>query len=98
MTANRISTKLTKAQRVALRFAARACASPEFGRETDGVHPRRGQTQMFEKLRRMGLLADAGPGISEDNPEREVHLYVITGRGLAALIPRISAEHGDSAA
>lgn len=78
--------RLTEAQRHALRFVARVCASPEFGHEVDGVSPRRGQSQMFERLRLMGLLADAGAGVDSDNPEREVQLYVITDAGRAALV------------
>lgn len=81
-----MSTKLTEAQRVALRFIERVCDSPEFGNEVDGVHPRRGQSQMFERLRLMGLLADAGMGVCADDHERQVHLYAITAAGRAALV------------
>lgn len=77
--------KFTEAQRKALQFVARVCDSPEFGHEIDGVHPRRGQFQMFEKLRLMGLLADAGAGVSTADHEREVQLYVITAAGRTAL-------------
>lgn len=75
--------KLTEAQRQALYFAARVCDSPEFGHEVDGVSPRRGQSQMFQRLRRMGLLADAGVGF--DHRDREGPLYVITEAGRASL-------------
>lgn len=78
-------TRLTEAQRVALCFIARVCDSPKFGHEVDAVHPRRGQSQMFERLRLMGLLADAGVGVSTDNPERQIQLYTITAAGRAAL-------------
>lgn len=80
------ATRLTEAQRVALRFIARVCDSPEFGQEVDGVHPRRGQSQLFERLRLMGLIADAGAGVSTGH-DREVQLYVITDAGRAALHP-----------
>ncbi len=80
-----MSTRITEAQRVVLRFAERVCDSPEFGHETDGIHPRRGQSQMFERLRLMGLLADAGVGCDVDDHDREVHLYTITVAGRAAL-------------
>jgi len=76
---------LTEAQRIALRFAARVCADPLFGKEVHGVHPRRGQYQMFEHLRHLGLLADAGVGVDEEDHAREVQLYTITTAGLAAL-------------
>lgn len=72
--------KLTDAQRIALRFAARVNLA-----EVDGVHPRRGQSQMFERLRLMGMLTDAGAGVSDDNHEREVQLYQITDAGRAAI-------------
>lgn len=77
--------ELTEAQLVALRFVARICDSPEFGHEIDGVHPRRGQSQMFERLRLMGLLADGGVGVDAHNHGREVQFYVITAAGRAAL-------------
>ena len=79
-------SKLTEAQYVALQFVARICASPEFGHEVHGVHPRRGQSQMFERLRLMGLLADAGVGVDVDDHERESQLYTITDAGRAALV------------
>jgi hypothetical protein len=84
--------KLTEEQFIALRFAARTCDSAEFGHEIDGITPRRGQYQMFERLRLMGLLADAGVGVSESNHEREVQLYVITPSGRAAIDTALAGE------
>jgi hypothetical protein len=81
-------TTLTEAQYVALRFAKRVCDSPAFGHEVDGIHPRRGQSQMFERLRLIGLLADAGSGVSEDDHEKEVQLYAITDAGREAIVRR----------
>ena len=75
--------KLTEAQRAVLQFAKRVCDSPEFGQEVDGVCPRRGQSRMFEKLRSLGLLADAGIGV--DDRDRDVQLYAVTDAGRAAL-------------
>lgn len=76
-----VVTRLTEAQRAAL----------QFGHEIDGVHPRRGQSQMFERLRLMGLLADAGVGLSTDGHDRQVQLYAITTAGRTALV-RATAE------
>lgn len=77
--------KLTKHQYAALRFAERICDSQEFGHDVDGVHPRRGQSGMFERLRMLGLLSDAGVGVSEDDHGIEVRLYAITDAGREAL-------------
>lgn len=77
--------KLTKTQYGALRFADRVCSSPEFGHEVDGIHPRRSQSRMFERLRLLGMLSDAGVGVSDEDHGREVQLYAITDAGRAAI-------------
>jgi hypothetical protein len=69
----------------------RICESPAFGHEIDGISPRRGQYQMFERLRAMGLLADAGVGVAEDDQAREVQLYVITDAGRVAVSEVVGA-------
>ena len=66
--------KLTEAQRSALRFASDARSR---WYDDNGVHPRRGQHQMFEILRLRGLLKHVG--------ERQIHLYRITAAGVRAL-------------
>lgn len=80
-----MSIQLTVAQRIALQFVRRVCDSPAFGHEVDGACPRRGQVQMFERLRLLGLLADAGYGVDADDHDREVQLYAITDAGRAAI-------------
>jgi hypothetical protein len=71
------------------------CDSLDFGDEVHGVHPRRGQAQMFERLRLMGLLAEAGIGYSDSYArEVQVHLYEITEAGRAAAIHAARAGRG----
>lgn len=89
--------KLTENQIVALRFVARVCDSPEFGHEVDGVCPRRGQSQMFERLRLLGLLEDAGIGVHADSHDREVQLYTITEHGRRELQLRAAIERARKA-
>ncbi len=72
--------KLTEAQRNVLQYAASINVA-----QLDGVCPRRGQYQMYERLLLLGLLADAGRGVRYDDHNVEVDLYVITDAGRAAL-------------
>lgn len=74
---------LTEAQSLVLTHVARVCDSPEFGHEFDGVSPRRGQHQLFDRLALRGLLECCGPG--EDDHGRAVQIYVITKAGRKAL-------------
>ncbi len=73
--------KLTEAQRNVLQFASTIDPS-----RLDGVHPRRGQHQMYANLCLLGLMADAGRGVDEHDHMVEVDLYVITDAGRAALL------------
>jgi len=52
------------------------------------VMPRHGQHSMFRRLRKRGLLADAGRGVDRDDHLREVDLYAITDIGRRALAAR----------
>lgn len=73
--------KLTEAQVNALRSAARIADSGEY----DGATPKRGQYQMFERLRLAKLLKYEGQGCHVDNMDREVPIYTITRAGRKAL-------------